>query len=173
MTAFVNNLLNQLYFIVERLNWWDVVDLALVTAVFFAILLLLRGTQAMVLLRGVLLLIVLVSVYHMARYDGFPPFDKGSAAATLRYNDAIRRLAGRTGCLYADVYSAQARADWLAHQDTVHANKVGNLVIAHEIFRVLATHCSGLSKAVNEANEDTKWTRSIRASRWGTTRPAK
>lgn len=62
MTALINNLLNQLYFIVERLNWWDVVDLALVTAVFFAILLLLRGTQAMVLLRGVLLLIVLVSV---------------------------------------------------------------------------------------------------------------
>jgi lysophospholipase L1-like esterase len=117
-------------------------------------------------------LIVLVSVYHMPRYDCFPPFDKGSAKATLRYNDAIRRLAERTGCLYADVYSAQARADWLAHQDTVHANKVGNLVIGHEIFRVLAIHCSGLSKAINEANEDTKWTRSIRASRWGTTRPA-
>lgn len=62
MTDFINTLLNQLYFIVERLSWWDVVDLVLVTAIFFIILLLLRGTQAMVLLRGVLLLIVLVSV---------------------------------------------------------------------------------------------------------------
>ena len=62
MTEFINSLLNQLYFIVERLNWWDFVDLILVTAIFFVILLLLRGTQAMVLLRGVLLLIVLVSV---------------------------------------------------------------------------------------------------------------
>jgi diadenylate cyclase len=62
VTDFINTLLNQLYFIVERLSWWDVVDLVLVTAIFFIILLLLRGTQAMVLLRGVLLLIVLVSV---------------------------------------------------------------------------------------------------------------
>lgn len=62
MTDFINTLLNQLYFIVERLSWWDVVDLVLVTAIFFIILLLLRGTQAMVLLRGILLLIVLVSV---------------------------------------------------------------------------------------------------------------
>jgi diadenylate cyclase len=62
VTDFINTLLNQLYFIVERLSWWDVVDLVLVTAIFFIILLLLRGTQAMVLLRGILLLIVLVSV---------------------------------------------------------------------------------------------------------------
>jgi diadenylate cyclase len=55
---FINTLLNNLYFIFERLNWWNAVDLALVTMVFFAILLLLRDTQAMVLLRGVLLLIV-------------------------------------------------------------------------------------------------------------------
>jgi diadenylate cyclase len=59
---FINSLLNNLSFVFERLNWWNVVDLALVTMVFFAILLLLRDTQAMVLLRGVLLLIVLVSL---------------------------------------------------------------------------------------------------------------
>ncbi len=62
MSQFINSLLNNLSFILERFNWWDVVDLALVTMVFFVILLLLRDTQAMVLLRGVLLLIVLVSV---------------------------------------------------------------------------------------------------------------
>lgn len=62
MSEFLNSLLNNLYFIFERLNWWNVVDLFLVTAVFFAILMLLRDTQAMVLLRGALLLIVLVSL---------------------------------------------------------------------------------------------------------------
>ena len=62
MPEFINSLLNNLSFVFERLNWWNVVDLALVTMVFFAILLLLRDTQAMVLLRGVLLLIVLVSL---------------------------------------------------------------------------------------------------------------
>lgn len=58
----IQTLLEQVTFIFERLNWLNVVDLLLVTAVFFAILLLLRDTQAMVLLRGVLLLIVLVSL---------------------------------------------------------------------------------------------------------------
>lgn len=62
MPEFINSLLNNLYFIFERLNWWNVADLFLVTAVFFAILMLLRDTQAMVLLRGALLLIVLVSL---------------------------------------------------------------------------------------------------------------
>ncbi len=62
MSEFINSLLNNLSFILERFNWWDVLDLALVTMVFFVILLLLRDTQAMVLLRGVLLLIVLISL---------------------------------------------------------------------------------------------------------------
>ena len=64
MPEFINSLLNNLYSVIERLNWWNVVDLALVTMVFFAILRLLRDTQAMVLLRGVLLLIVLVSLLN-------------------------------------------------------------------------------------------------------------
>lgn len=45
-----------------RMNWLSVVDLTLVTLVFFGILLLLRETQAMVLLRGILLLVALVSI---------------------------------------------------------------------------------------------------------------
>lgn len=72
MPDFINSLLNNLYFIFERLNWWNVVDLALVTMVFFAILLLLRDTQAMVLLRGVLLLIVLVSL--LTSFEVLPAF---------------------------------------------------------------------------------------------------
>lgn len=118
-------------------------------------------------------LVVLINVYHMPRYDWFAPFDHGSVEATIRYNQAIFDLAQRTGCLYADVYSAQGRADWLVHQDSVHANRVGSLLIAHKIFQVLATHCSGLSKAVNEANEDTPWTRQIRKMTQSTTGPAK
>jgi len=62
VSEIINSLLNNLYFILERLTWWDAVDLILVTMVFFIILLLLRDTQAMVLLRGALLLIVLISL---------------------------------------------------------------------------------------------------------------
>ncbi len=111
--------------------------------------------------------IVLVGVYYMPRYDWYPPFDRGGAPATAVYNRAIRDLARRTGCLYADAYRAEGRADWVVHQDSVHANKIGNLLIANEIFQVLATRCSGLSKAVNHQNEDTTWTRQTRANRYG------
>jgi lysophospholipase L1-like esterase len=116
--------------------------------------------------------IVLINVYHMSRYDWYPPFDRGGVEATICYNRAIWELARRTGCLYDDVYAAEGRADWLVHQDSVHANRVGSLVIAHEVFRTLATHCSGLAKAVNERNEDTPWTRQVRRITQGTTPPS-
>ena len=62
MPQLVVNLVNNLVFIFERLDWLDLVDLVLVTMVFFTILLLLRDTQAAVLLRGAFLLIVLISL---------------------------------------------------------------------------------------------------------------
>jgi diadenylate cyclase len=58
----VTELLNEIIFIFQRFTWTSALDLVLVTLVFFGILLLLRDTQAMVLLRGVLLLIVLLSL---------------------------------------------------------------------------------------------------------------
>jgi diadenylate cyclase len=56
------DLVDKLLFILERLDWVSAVDLALVTFVFFGILLWLRDTQAMTLLRGVLLVLALLSV---------------------------------------------------------------------------------------------------------------
>ena len=62
IVSLINNLINNLNFIFERLDWLDLVDLALVTIVFFVILLLLRDTQAQLLLRGAFILIVLISL---------------------------------------------------------------------------------------------------------------
>lgn len=56
------NLFNNLDFVFERLTWLDLIDLGLVTLIFFGILLLLRDTQAIVLLRGIMFLIVLISL---------------------------------------------------------------------------------------------------------------
>ncbi|HVP22151.1 MAG TPA: diadenylate cyclase CdaA [Anaerolineaceae bacterium] len=56
------DLLNQLSFLLQRLNWLTVLDLALVTLVFFGILLLVRDTQAMVLMRGVILVAIALSL---------------------------------------------------------------------------------------------------------------
>jgi diadenylate cyclase len=58
----INRFLSDLGFIFDRLDWVSVVDLLLVTIIIFSILRLLRDTQAIVLLRGVLLLIALVSL---------------------------------------------------------------------------------------------------------------
>jgi len=66
------NLVNNLIFIFERLDWLDLVDLALVTMVFFTIMLLLRDTQAAVLLRGAFLLVVLISL--MTTLEVLPAF---------------------------------------------------------------------------------------------------
>lgn len=62
MEEIIVNLIDSLGFILQRLNWLSILDLLLVTLIFFGVLLLLRDTQAMVLLRGVLLLVVLGSL---------------------------------------------------------------------------------------------------------------
>jgi diadenylate cyclase len=59
----VSELLSDLFFLFQRLDWLGVVDILLVTLIFFGILYLVRDTQAMVLLRGVILLLVLTSVF--------------------------------------------------------------------------------------------------------------
>jgi len=58
----VTDLFNEFIFIFQRFTWESALDIFLVTLVFFSILLLLRDTQAMVLLRGVLLLVVALSL---------------------------------------------------------------------------------------------------------------
>ncbi len=60
--AIVSELLTNLLFIFQRLDWLGVIDILLVTLIFFGILYLIRDTQAMVLLRGIILILVLVAL---------------------------------------------------------------------------------------------------------------
>jgi len=69
---FFSSLIANLGFILDRLTWLDVLDLLLVTVVFFIILQLLKGTQAVVLLRGVFLLIILIGL--LTSLDVLPAF---------------------------------------------------------------------------------------------------
>ena len=57
------NFLNNILYIFERLNWLSVLDILLVTLIFYAVLYSLRDTQAMVLLRGVIFLIVMLVLF--------------------------------------------------------------------------------------------------------------
>jgi diadenylate cyclase len=68
----LSNLLDNLIFVFERFDWRSLLDVALVTIIFYAVLMLLRDTQAVVLLRGVLLLLVLIGL--MSTLDLFPAF---------------------------------------------------------------------------------------------------
>jgi diadenylate cyclase len=58
----VNELLNDILFIFQRLNWLGVIDILLVTLIFFGVLYLVRDTQAMLLLRGIIFILVLVAL---------------------------------------------------------------------------------------------------------------
>ncbi len=61
MVEIIDNIL----FIFQRLDWLSLVDILIVTVIFSALLLYLRNTQAMVLMRGVLFLIILVSLFAL------------------------------------------------------------------------------------------------------------
>jgi len=56
----VTDFLSNILFFFERLDWLSLVDIFLVTLIFFALLYILRDTQGMALLRGILLLVVFI-----------------------------------------------------------------------------------------------------------------
>jgi diadenylate cyclase len=58
VTEFFNNAL----FIFQRLNWQGIIDILLVTLILFGVLYLVRDTQAMILLRGIILILVLIAL---------------------------------------------------------------------------------------------------------------
>lgn len=58
----MSNILINILFIFERLDWLGVIDILLVTLIFFGLLYLVRDTHAMMLLRGIILILVLVAL---------------------------------------------------------------------------------------------------------------
>lgn len=99
MTEFLNNLL----FIFQRLNGLSVIDILLVTAIFFGLMFWLRDTQAMVLLRGVILIVVaLVLLTSLVDLPAFSWLVRNSVPVMLLaipviFAPEIRRALGRIG----------------------------------------------------------------------------
>jgi diadenylate cyclase len=97
------NFLNNVLFIFERLSWLSVLDILLVTLIFFAVLYSLRDTQAMVLLRGVILLVVaLVLLTTLVELPAFSWLVQNSLPALLIsipviFAPEIRRALERLG----------------------------------------------------------------------------
>ena len=55
--------LDQILFVLQRITWLSVLDIVLVALVFFVIFIMVSDTQAMVLLRGMILVIILLSFF--------------------------------------------------------------------------------------------------------------
>jgi diadenylate cyclase len=113
----INTFWNYLLFIFERANWLSVLDILLVAAVVFLLLYLLRDTKALVLMRGVLFLIVVISLLSSLRV--LPAFSwlVSNTLPTLLlaipviFAPEIRRILeriGRTGSIFErDHFSSQ------------------------------------------------------------------
>jgi len=116
-------------------------------------------------------MIVLVNVYYMPAFGYYPPFDRGSLEATHSYNEMIRDVAAANGCVYADVWSAEGRCDHVVHGDTVHANKIGNLLIAHKVFEAIVHAAPGIARNVQARDAETDWTRGCLATQQSSVEP--
>jgi diadenylate cyclase len=106
----IENFWNYLLFIFDRANWLSVVDILLVATIVFLLLFALRDTKALVLLRGVLFLIVVISLLSSLRV--LPAFSWliSNTLPTLLlaipviFAPEIRRVLeriGRTGSIFA------------------------------------------------------------------------
>lgn len=115
MTEFLNNL----FFIFQRLDWLSVVDILLVTLISFGLLYWLRDTQALVLLRGVILLVVLIVVFtSLVDLPAFSWLVRNALPALLLavpvvFAQEIRRALeriGRAGTLWAGTNRSAGQA---------------------------------------------------------------
>ncbi len=99
MTEFFNNL----FFIFQRISWLSAFDIALVTLIFFGLLYTLRDTQAMALLRGMILLVVgIILLTSLVELPAFSWFAQNSLPALLLsipviFAPEIRRTLERIG----------------------------------------------------------------------------
>lgn len=58
----MDDLISEITFLLQRVNWLTLLDIFLVSAIFFVLLLVLRETQARTLTRGVVFLVILISL---------------------------------------------------------------------------------------------------------------
>lgn len=122
------DLLSEIIFIFQRLNWLSIIDLALVTLVFFIILMVLRDTQANVLMRGVVLVVIfLVVLTSLVNLPAFSWLISTTLPALLLaipviFAPEIRRgleRLGRAG--YGNLFNRRDAAAILAMQQTIKA----------------------------------------------------
>lgn len=122
MTEFLNNI----FFIFQRISWLSVLDIMLVTLIFFGLLYSLRDTQAMALLRGMILLVVaLILLTSLVELPAFSWFAQNSLPALLLalpviFAPEIRRTLERLGRA-GTVWPGSVKSAVAPLEQTIHA----------------------------------------------------
>jgi diadenylate cyclase len=122
----VTEFLNNLFFIFQRIDWLSVIDIALVTLIFFGLLYTLRDTQAMALLRGMILIVVLIVLLtSLVDLPAFSWLAKNSLPALLVaipviFAPEIRRTLERIGRA-GTLWPASAKSDHTNLEETIRA----------------------------------------------------
>jgi len=122
----VTEFLNNLFFIFQRISWLSVFDILLVTLIFFGLLYSLRDTQAMALLRGMILLFVgIILLTSLVDLPAFSWFAQNSLPALLLsipviFAPEIRRTLERIGRAKT-IWPITTKPVDLALEQTIHA----------------------------------------------------
>lgn len=59
----MGDLISEIVFLVQRFSWLTIIDIMLVSAIFYTILMLIKNTQAQALMRGVIFVVILISLF--------------------------------------------------------------------------------------------------------------
>jgi diadenylate cyclase len=122
----VTEFLNNLFFIFQRISWLSVFDILLVTLIFFGLLYSLRDTQAMALLRGMILLVVaIILLTSLVELPAFSWFAQNSLPALLLsvpviFAPEIRRTLERLGRA-GTIWPVSIKSADVALEQTIHA----------------------------------------------------
>jgi len=122
----VTDLFTDLSLLFQRMNWQNLLDIILVTAIFFIILRLINDTKAAVILRGIIILVVFLSI--LTTLVNLPAFNwliKATLPALLLsipviFAPEIRRGLegiGRAG----GIFQTSRRGEYQMMQATIHA----------------------------------------------------
>jgi len=122
----VTEFLNNIFFIFQRVSWLSILDIMLVTLIFFVLLYSLRDTQAMALLRGMIMLIVAITlITSLVELPAFSWFARNALPAMLLalpviFAPEIRRTLERIGRAGTFITATTKPTDSLL-EETIHA----------------------------------------------------
>jgi diadenylate cyclase len=122
----VTEFLNNLFFIFQRISWLSILDILLVTLIFFGLLYSLRDTQAMALLRGMILLVVaIILLTSLVELPAFSWFAQNSLPALILsipvvFAPEIRRALERLGRA-GTVWPVSMKSANMSLGQTIHA----------------------------------------------------